>query len=506
MIKLLFLLLLVIPSLSFGATYYVATTGTDNAGCEATSSPCATVNYVLQNKVSAGDTIKMKAGNYGTTQGWIRFNNTTNHDNVTLTADDPLNPPTLVGTNANPTYITIGPNYGDAGVDGVIISYLSIRYRNDTIAADGMGIINIGGLDTTIDHCTIFQGQTGIAIRTSKRTTISNNTIYNCGVLGSGNDAHGIGIYNYQGASVATGWSERIWIYNNVIYNCSGDGLQDVSGQASPGNAVKYLDIENNTIYGNDEQALDFKGSSYVRIHGNNLSNNGYGGIGTNSSYGPHQYWWIYNNKIHDHVDYAILPQGAQGCYCNNGAMCEKYWYIYNNLIYNNSTGTSNSPAVNMPDDGGNSYFYNNTVYNTNGATATGNKSGIIPCDNGNNIKNNIFFNNGTDANDHGNIRAYAGEDSGTPDHNYVYPTTCGSGSCTTGTNAVTSSNPGMTNPSGGDFTLLNTSVCKDAGVNLGSSYNVDYIGTSRPQGAAWDIGAYEVGKQPSAPTNLRIQ
>jgi hypothetical protein len=31
-----------------------------------------------------------------------------------------------------------------------------------------------------------------------------------------------------------------------------------------------------------------------------------------------------------------------------------------------------------------------------------------------------------------------------------------------------------------------------DQGMTLGSPYNVDILGVSRPQGAAYDIGAYE--------------
>jgi len=37
-----------------------------------------------------------------------------------------------------------------------------------------------------------------------------------------------------------------------------------------------------------------------------------------------------------------------------------------------------------------------------------------------------------------------------------------------------------------------------DAGVDLGPSYNTDFIGTTRPVGGAWDIGAYEFTAGPS--------
>lgn len=45
-----------------------------------------------------------------------------------------------------------------------------------------------------------------------------------------------------------------------------------------------------------------------------------------------------------------------------------------------------------------------------------------------------------------------------------------------------------------GDFALKSGSVLKDAGTSDPSSglYSTDIVGTSRPQGAAWDIGAFE--------------
>jgi hypothetical protein len=46
-----------------------------------------------------------------------------------------------------------------------------------------------------------------------------------------------------------------------------------------------------------------------------------------------------------------------------------------------------------------------------------------------------------------------------------------------------------------------------DAGKNLGGIFNVDKDGTPRPQGVAWDIGAYErrVTSAPASPDNLRV-
>lgn len=53
------------------------------------------------------------------------------------------------------------------------------------------------------------------------------------------------------------------------------------------------------------------------------------------------------------------------------------------------------------------------------------------------------------------------------------------------------SSDPLFVNPSAGDFRLSATSPCIDTGTSLGAP-DVDFIGTTRPQGAGFDMGAYE--------------
>jgi hypothetical protein len=55
-----------------------------------------------------------------------------------------------------------------------------------------------------------------------------------------------------------------------------------------------------------------------------------------------------------------------------------------------------------------------------------------------------------------------------------------------------------------GDYRLRATSPAIDAGIGTNAP-SVDYSGTARPQGAAHDIGAFELGDPPAAPTNLRI-
>jgi hypothetical protein len=42
------------------------------------------------------------------------------------------------------------------------------------------------------------------------------------------------------------------------------------------------------------------------------------------------------------------------------------------------------------------------------------------------------------------------------------------------------------------DYTLDSNSPCIDKGANLSTYFTEDYNNTTRPQGSAWDMGAYE--------------
>jgi hypothetical protein len=137
--------------------------------------------------------------------------------------------------------------------------------------------------------------------------------------------------------------------------------------------------------------------------------------------------------------------------------------------------------------------FYNNTFYQVttdNNAILTYGSSTFR-------IKNNLFIGCGGDNNTYG---WYGKGDSGTPtmdvDYNYVTKTSAASYGAKSGfseTNGVTSGNP-LFVTEGSNWSLQGGSPAKDAGVDLSGVWAsaLDRAGVSRPQGAAWDIGAYE--------------
>lgn len=462
------------------ATWYVATTGTDGTSCGTSAAPCAKANYVLDNKVSAGDTIKVRGGTY-TNQGAIGIDNTTTHDNLTLTADDQSNRPLFQNTS-----IAIAN-----GVSGATVSYLRVQGASGPFGGWSSGLIDIREYPTVIDNCEIFNGFWGISINTSKKVTISNTVIHDIGVAGDSYDAQGIGIINDQRDPAAAGWAERIYMKNVTIYNInSGDGSQEASSQhAGQPYSVQYVEWDGCEIYNvrnsGGEQALDWKGTHNVRIHGCKLHDSNMG-IGSNTGYGGQNNFEIWNNQIYGMKAYAIYQQDASN------------WTIWNNVIYDNMKDSSWSSwgfyAVDLYGDN-TSFVYNVLHANNTSSTVAG---GIESKSSSNILRNNIFYGNAT--NGRGNI---LGGSLGAITNNYVYPPTPG----ITGSSAVTVSNPGLANPVGREYALVAGSPNIDTGYPL-SGYP-DFIGNGRPAGTGYDIGALEfLGQSPSAlqpPANLRL-
>jgi Right handed beta helix region len=158
---------------------------------------------------------------------------------------------------------------------------------------------------------------------------------------------------------------------------------------------------------------------------------------------------------------------------------------VYNNVFANNEDvgfgnqgGSQQTPTL----------FYGNTF--------VGNRAGGVAVFNGGSavLKNNIFSNTGSASVNNGG--SFSGSQS-----NLCYNS---SGSACTLTG-----DPRFTNAAGGDYHLQAGSPAIDAGVSFSSSFSIDIDKILRPQGAGFDLGAYEYTGSPrnplSAPANFRI-
>src|SRR5262249_17306793 len=123
----------------------------------------------------------------------------------------------------------------------------------------------------------------------------------------------------------------------------------------------------------------------------------------------------------------------------------------------------------------------NNTLYGNAGNVSIGLTNGII-------LRNNLVF-GGSGGGNQMDMWDSTGIDS---DYNLMAPT--GSG-FTEGTHSLVLSNITgiVVNSANGDFHLAPSSPATDKGVDLSrTGFSIDADAVLRPQGPAWDIGAYE--------------
>jgi hypothetical protein len=271
---------------------------------------------------------------------------------------------------------------------------------------------------------------------------------------GNGGSVHhikfdGIEVRNYMLTAMFLGGDDNaahdLWIVNGYLHdNGTPKGLRDGNG---PGTGYAYghcwyVETSNNII----ENSRCINQAAYgIQIYPNNSQT---GNIFRNL--------WIENAGMGD----GRTAFGIGIVYGSNTQ-------VYNNVIINSQNG--------LEIHGNNQKIYSNTVY------GNGIGHGGVCCyeavmaNNATNtsIRNNIVIGNRINT-------ILIGGRGMTQDHNV--------------TRGSTSSI--FVNPGSGDFRLKTGSPAIDAGAALGSPYNIDYAGLTRPQpaGGAWDAGAY--GKQ----------
>jgi len=187
---------------------------------------------------------------------------------------------------------------------------------------------------------------------------------------------------------------------------------------------------------------------------------------------------------------------------CNGSCATMGPWEIRNN-IFVGIGGQANLGIRNI-------HFYNNTLYNC----GAGNNLIMYLYDasgksdySGARIKNNVFITPSGISN-YGQVMNVGSTGSGL-DINYNYVARIGTYASISGfgePNGINGGNPKFVNAATNDFHLTAGSPAIDRGLSI-TGFSDDYAGTARPQGAAWDMGAFEYssGATLPAPTNLRV-
>lgn len=232
-------------------------------------------------------------------------------------------------------------------------------------------------------------------------------------------------------------------IKNNWIHNIGLDDANEPPGACSGGDHYFY----SYCIYGPLESST---------VEDNDL--------GPCSSYGYHAYpsganVTFRNNYVHDNGGPVLFtePEGN---------------LLYNNVIVNNDGARAGgNGGIELGGLSGAINIYNNTIYNNGGPCISLGGVGT-----GGNVKNNICYANGNDA-----VVNSAGN--------------------TISTNLF--SNPSFVSVGDNDYRITSSSTARDAGATIGT-VTTDKNGVTRPQGSAYDIGAYEFGDV-AGPTATRL-
>ena len=430
--------------------YYVAKNGSDsNPGTQA--QPWLTIEKAATTAV-AGDTVYIRGGTYneyiqissklGSASSWLRF---VNYPGETVI------------------------------IDGTGLTTPIVRLFNDTyLELNGLQIQN------SANSCAIFAS--GETDHLNFINLVIHDTYAN---------AFEIANYGYGFA----GNIANILIDGCNVYNVCTGGVQEGISLST----VNGFEIRNCIVHDCLQAGIDTKvGCSNGSIHNNKVYNVGQGLYIDEFGYATSNID-VYDNVFHNNG--AGISLGCE----NGGGADMRNINIYNNILYGNTRGFNVWPGDPAPYDKTFS-FVNNTLYHNadTGLTeiaffdAAGYYQNCV-------VANNIIVLMAPYAQAISDPHLAVASGAITVDHNLVYDATgtYQGVSSIFGTNAI-KANPLLVNPPT-DCGLQAGSPAIDAGSStLAPAF--DFAGTPRPQGAGYDIGAYEYktapGSSPSVTTS----
>jgi parallel beta-helix repeat protein len=325
----------------------------------------------------------------------------------------------------------------------------------------------------------------------------------------------------------------RITFRDIELKSSAGVGLR-IYGSSAP----QYCIVEDIVSHGHYSDGIDVWGSFHTIQRNTCYDNYDFGVGGGNNADGIHFYLGG-NHTVRDNLSYHNSDDGIDLYRSMNNT-------VYRNVAHTNGYGTLGNGAgfkaggVGHP-EGGFNLLYNNLAFQNkkegfdsygsggtkfyhNVSYRNGKNGFLIPCQYGstpNIIRNNIAFDNNQQygGND---VNLYPGGCTGSANqsvapicsHNMIGKKPDGTlDTSTTCTSSVSPTSPGFVDGANRNFHLTATSAAINVGINLatlpdGVNVAVDYDGIARPQGAGYDIGAFEYvsggNNPPPSVTNLR--
>jgi hypothetical protein len=430
-----------------GNTYYVSTTGSDSNNGLGTDNSHAwlTINHAAQVMV-AGDTVNIEAGTYS---GEI----------IPANSGTAVNPITYTNYNSGSVIINdTGLNLGGQGAVYINnLSYITFGGSSPSSKITIENVFNycIGGVYANNGSHIVFQNLyiqdtdlSGIAAYYCSGITINNCELYHC---------------NHQAGQ------ECISLVADTLFeveNCSVHDAVDTTGRVGidAKEANTNGSIHNNTVY-------NIPNGFCIYVDG------GYTGGGINSQ----------NINIYDNICHNGLA--GLGAAVETGDANLVNINYYNNICYSNTHGVEVDGGIASEVLG--ISFINNTFYHDGDATASGSDFILY----GTHINYNAVIRNNIidDATSGMYAIKYNDYANGgvTIDHNLFYNS---GGSWNAGNvlgTSYQSGNPNLSSPTT-SFALTSSSTLAIDNGSATSAPATDYIGTSRPQGIGYDIGAYE--------------
>jgi len=305
---------------------------------------------------------------------------------------------------------------------------------------------------------------------------------------------YGIIISNFGGSS---GNVSNVEILSCVVHDISRTGIALYPGDDNANNKISNITVRGNETYNTGQDSgttgpgIMTKGTvQNATIEYNSIHDAGIAGFYVNTNEGSHYGFGPTNIHFRYNIVRTENVYGGIRIADAFGSGDPKDVKIYGNIIYS-TTGKAGFLIDTDFDNTNSILVYNNTFYNApvtiNNSTATFSTF---------EFKNNIVYRpSGT---------AITGASHFTASSNNLTTNPSFKNASSLPTGFVGTFGVNLA-PSTDGLSLLTGSPAIDAGVSLGSAYGGSINSVPRPPGSGWDIGAYEGGGAPAAPTNLRI-